>query len=66
MNREIIKRNAFWLAISTRITLIVAIPVSLQKKNTLINKACAALPSKTECHEQEITILVNYHLKMQN
>ena len=51
MNREIIKRNTFWLAISTRITLIVAIPVSLQKKNTLINKACAALPSKTECNE---------------
>lgn len=51
MNREIMKRNAFWLAISTRITLIVTIPVSPQKKNTLINKACAALPSKTECHE---------------
>ena len=46
MNREIIKRNAFFLIISTAITLIFTIPTSLQKKDSLIEKACADLSYK--------------------
>ena len=52
MNREIIKRNAFFLIISTAITLIFTIPTSLQKKDSLIEKACADLPYKVSYRRQ--------------
>ena len=52
MNKEITKRNAFWLVISTLITVVFAIPVSMQKRDTLIEKACADLPYKVSYRRQ--------------
>ena len=44
MNKAIIKRNAFFLLISTGITLLFSIPVSTQKKDVLAEDVCRKLP----------------------
>ena len=52
MNKEITKRNAFWLVISTLITVVFAVPVSMQKRDTLIEKACGDLPYRVSYRRQ--------------
>ena len=44
MNKAIIKRNAFFLIISTAITLLFSIPVSTQKKDVLAEDVCRQIP----------------------
>ena len=44
MNKAIIKRNAFFLIISTGITLLFSIPVSTQKKDVLAEDVCRKIP----------------------